>query len=153
MTEAGEFRGPAMGLAESAGSADGSCLGATMSTTLGILGAGAAGAYTRYLIDGAVSWHTSGFPWGTLLVNLSGAFLAGFLVTLVTAQTGMSPAARTALTVGFLGAYTTFSTLALQSVRLLEAGSYLAAFLNLAGSMVAGVASVFAGMAAGRALS
>lgn len=125
-----------------------------MRTALGILGAGAAGAYTRYVVDGVVSRRSTGaFPWGTFVVNISGAFLLGLLVTLLTARTTIDPVIRTSLTVGFLGAYTTFSTLAFESARLIEGGSYVVAFLNLAGSVFVGLVAVFAGIAVGRALS
>ncbi|MFN2451010.1 MAG: fluoride efflux transporter CrcB [Candidatus Dormibacteria bacterium] len=125
-----------------------------MRATLGILGGGAVGAYGRYLVDGLVSRRTTGaFPWGTFVVNISGAFVLGLLATVLTARTTLDPAIRTSLTIGFLGAYTTFSTLAFESARLIEGGNYSAAFVNLAGSILVGLAAVFAGMAAGRALS
>jgi len=125
-----------------------------MRTTVGILGAGAAGAYARYVVDGLVSRRGSaGFPWGTFAVNISGAFLLGLLATLLTARTSVDPALRISITVGFIGAYTTFSTLVFESARLIEGGGYALAFLNLAGSTLGGLVAVFAGIAVGRALS
>ncbi|GAC1344193.1 MAG: fluoride efflux transporter CrcB [Candidatus Dormibacteria bacterium] len=125
-----------------------------MRTTFGILGAGAAGAYTRFVVDGLISRRTSGgLPWGTFVVNVSGAFVLGLLATLLTARTTIDPVIRTSLTVGFLGAYTTFSTLAFESARLIEGGNYVVAFFNLAGSVLVGLLAVFAGITLGRALS
>ena len=74
------------------------------------------------------------FPWGTFVVNISGALVLGFLITLMTEQLTISPWLRSALTIGFLGAYTTFSTLQYETYRLLEDGA------------------VYLGVVAGRAL-
>jgi CrcB protein len=75
--------------------------------------AGFAGAVARYHVEGLVSRLTKGaFPWGTLVVNLTGCFLLGLIATVLTGRFLPHPALRSAVTIGFIGAYTTFSTFA-----------------------------------------
>ena len=115
--------------------------------------AGSAGALSRYHVEGAVSRFTRGaFPWGTLVVNLSGCFLLGLLFTVLTERFLPHPDLRTALTIGFLGAYTTFSTFAFETVRLAEDGARGLAILNVVVSVVAGVTAAWLGIVAGRTL-
>ena len=122
-----------------------------MQTTLGIAVAGALGALARYEVDGVVSRRASGpFPWGTLVVNLSGAFLLGAAFVVLTERLTTSSWVRPTLTVGFLGAYTTFSTLSLETVRLIQDGAYGYAFANAAGSLLLGLVFLYAGMVVGR---
>jgi len=84
---------------------------------------GAAGAVTRYLVDNAVLDRFSGaFPLGILVVNLSGAFVLGLLAAWIVDRGWLPADLRAPLIVGFLGAYTTFSTLMLDSWRLAEDG-------------------------------
>ena len=114
---------------------------------------GFAGAIARYLVDGIVSDRTGGgFPWGTLVINVTGSFVLGLLFAM-TAERAILPAEiRGPVMIGFLGAYTTFSTFMLESWRLIEAGSWGAAIGNLAGSMALGLVAVVAGLTVGRAL-
>ena len=125
---------------------------ATMPLILIGLG-GFAGAITRYLVDGAVADRTGGgFPWGTLVINATGSFVLGLLFAL-TAERAILPAdIRGPLMIGFLGAYTTFSTWMLESWGLIESGSYVAALANLGGSIVIGLVAVAAGLIIGRAI-
>lgn len=120
--------------------------------TLLLVGAGGFfGAISRYLVDGWVSNATGGgFPWGTLVVNVTGSFVLGSLFALSVERGVLSPALRAPVLIGFIGAYTTFSTLTLETWRLVEDGSYIAAFGNIGGSMVLGLAAVVAGLAVGR---
>jgi CrcB protein len=122
-------------------------------TLLLIAAGGAAGAVGRYLVDTAVLDRFSGaFPLGILVVNVSGAFLVGLLAALIVDR-GVLPAdLRNPLIVGFLGAYTTFSTLMLDSWRLIEDGLPLLAIANIVGSVALGVVAVVAGLWLGRAL-
>ena len=105
------------------------------------------------LVDGAVADRTGGgFPWGTLVINVSGSFLLGLLFAL-SAERALLPAEiRGPLMIGFLGAYTTFSTFMLESWRLAETGAWGPALANLGGSLVLGLVAVVAGLTLGRAL-
>jgi CrcB protein len=112
---------------------------------------GAGGAVTRFALDSWVSTRVGGdFPWGTLLINISGSFLLGLLFALTIERGVLSPELRAPLMIGFLGAYTTFSTWTLESWRLIEGGALLEAMLNVGGSVVLGMAAVIAGLAIGR---
>ena len=121
-----------------------------------LIGAGGFfGAIARYLVDGWISSSTriGAFPMGTFVINLSGAFALGFLFALAMEKAAIDPRIRGPLMIGFLGAYTTFSTLMLESWRLAEDGSWGLALLNVVASGVLGLVAVFAGLTAGRALS
>ena len=114
---------------------------------------GAAGVLARYAVDGLISARTgSAFPWGTFVINVSGAFLLGLLASLMTERYGVPPWLRLAATFGFLGAYTTFSTLSLETLRLIEVREYVQAGLNSLGSLGAGLIATYLGLALGRAL-
>lgn len=114
---------------------------------------GAAGATSRYLVDAFVSERAGGaFPWGTLVINASGSFALGLLFALAIERAILPPEIRGPLLIGFIGAYTTFSTLMLESWRLAEDGAIALAFANLAGSVGIGLVAVFAGLALGRLL-
>jgi fluoride exporter len=124
-----------------------------MRTVVAIGVAGALGALARYGIDGLVSRRLpSQFPWGTFVVNMSGAFVLGFLMTLMTGQLTTAPWVRSGITIGLLGAYTTFSTLSYETYRLLEDGALGLAAANVLGSAAAGLCAVYLGVVAGRAL-
>lgn len=114
---------------------------------------GFAGAIARYALDGWVSEATRGsFPWGTLVINVSGSFALGLLFALTVERAALPAELRGPLGIGFLGAYTTFSTLTLESLRLMQDGAWTLAAANLAGSVVLGLAAVVAGVALGRAI-
>jgi fluoride exporter len=122
-------------------------------TTVGIGIAGALGAIARYGLEGLVSRRSgSAFPWGTFIVNVSGAFALGLVFTVLTERFMFAPWVRSTLTIGFLGAYTTFSTLSLETLRLFEGGSYLLAAANSVGSLAAGLLAVYAGVVVGRTI-
>ncbi len=112
------------------------------------------GAVARYLVDGFVIARTgAAFPWGTLVVNLTGSFALGLLFAL-SIERGVLPAdIRAPVLIGFIGAYTTFSTLALESWRLFENGSYALGLANLVGSMALGIVAVVGGLLLGRAFA
>jgi fluoride exporter len=113
---------------------------------------GAVGAVARYALGGWVQakWGDS-FPYGTLAINVSGSFVLGLFATLFLGL-AWSEHWRLLVAVGFLGAYTTFSTFSFESLQLLQAGRYRAAAFNLAGSVVLGLAAAFVGVLVGRVL-
>lgn len=114
---------------------------------------GFAGAIARYLVDARISTWTGGsLPWGTFVINVSGSFLLGVLFALIVERATLPSDLRGPLMIGFLGAYTTFSTFALESWRMMEDGAWLYASANLIGSIVVGVLAVVAGVALGRAI-
>lgn len=114
---------------------------------------GFAGALSRYLVDGFVADRTAGaFPWGTLAVNATGSFLLGLLFAMTTERAILPAEIRGPVMIGFIGAYTTFSTYMLESWGLIESGSYVAALANLGGSVVIGLVAVAAGLIIGRAI-
>lgn len=120
--------------------------------TILLVGAGGfLGAVSRYLLDGWIATVTrDGFPWGTLVVNVSGSFALGLLFALSVERGVLSPALRAPVLIGFIGAYTTFSTLTLETWRLVETGSYVAAIANIGGSIILGLIAVVTGLAIGR---
>ena len=110
--------------------------------------AGAAGALTRYGVGNAVGVRT--FPWATLAINVVGSFLLGLL--LQAAPGRLDDDVRVALGVGFLGAFTTFSTFSYETVTMLRDGRAGAAALYVATSVVVGVAAAALGFRVGAAL-
>jgi fluoride exporter len=125
----------------------------SMRSVIGISIGGALGAAARYGVDGLVSRATrGGFPWGTLLVNVSGAFLLGLTFTVLAERFAVAPWIRSSITIGFLGGYTTFSTLALETVRLIQGGSYVLGLANALGSIVVGLFALLLGIVMGRAI-
>lgn len=124
-----------------------------MRTIIAVALAGALGALSRYGLEGLISGRFPGaFPLGTFVVNITGSFLLGLLFIVLTERTTVEPAVRTALTVGFIGAYTTFSTFSFETVRLLEDGAYATAALNVVATLAVGLVAVWFGMALGRAI-
>jgi len=115
--------------------------------------AGFFGAASRYWLDGVVSRATGGsFPWGTRVVNISGCFVLGLLTTVLTERLMVNTTLRVALTVGFIGAYTTFSTFTYETVRLGQDGAVGLAFVNAASSVAVGIGAAWLGIALGKAL-
>ena len=109
--------------------------------------AGAAGALVRYGIGVAVGVRS--FPWATLGINITGSFVLGLVLTLGT-ERGWPETTTVPIAVGFLGAYTTFSTLMLESWRLVESGEVVAGTVNVLGSVGLGILAVLAGLTVGR---
>jgi fluoride exporter len=105
---------------------------------LAFLAGGAAGAPSRYVLDGFVQSRTKGaFPWGTFAINASGSLLLGVLTGLAL-QHGLSATTKTVLGTGFCGAFTTFSTFTFETVRLAEEGAARDALFNIAANAVVG---------------
>jgi CrcB protein len=116
-------------------------------TWLAFLAAAAIAAPLRYLVDGFVQDRTAGaFPWGTFVVNVSGALVLGF-VTGLALYHAFPTAPRLVLGTGFCGTYTTFSTFAFETVRLVEEGEPRAAIRNALGTLALGALAAAAGLA------
>ncbi|MDP1930669.1 MAG: fluoride efflux transporter CrcB [Gammaproteobacteria bacterium] len=102
--------------------------------TLAVAAGGALGAVSRYWLVSAMG--ASRFPWGTLTVNVAGSVLIGVLYVLITEKAVLSEQWRALLVVGYLGAFTTFSTFSLDALMLLQDGRLLHAGLYVLGSVV-----------------
>ncbi len=108
------------------------------------------GANARYLLGGFVSerWGTV-FPLGTFIINITGSFILGFFMAYAQDRPWLEPSARLMFAVGFVGAYTTFSTFEYETMRLIQNRELMLAALNVFGSLLAGIVAVFAGFILG----
>ena len=120
-----------------------------MSYVFAALG-GALGALARWGVATALPHSPGGWPWATLLVNLTGCLLMGALVAVLTARSPEPPWARPFLAVGVLGGYTTYSAFAVEVVGLVEAGAPVLAAGYVLVSLLGGVLAVAAGALAVR---
>lgn len=105
------------------------------------------GALCRYYISLYFGqWFGTNFPFGTFFINLTGAFLMGVFVTVTLERSLTSPDLRLLIAVGFLGSYTTFSTYALDAIRLFQSGNLGTALFYWLGSALLGISGVVLGM-------
>ena len=113
----------------------------------------ALGGMSRYLLGGLVQRAAAGtFPFGTLVVNVTGSFLLGAILRYGVDTTTLTPELRAFLTVGFCGGYTTFSTFSYEAVALLEDGEWSRASLYVALSLLLSLIATFLGFMAAREL-
>ena len=113
----------------------------------------AIGGVSRYLLGGFVQRLTAGtFPFGTLLVNITGSFLLGLIMRYAVETPTFTPEVRAFLTIGFCGGYTTFSTFSYETVVLMEDGQWARAAAYVLLSVVVSLAATFLGFAAAREL-
>ncbi len=115
---------------------------------------GFAGSIARYAL-GVWVYNRMGtkFPYGTFVINMTGCFLIGAILTILDGRIGLSPAWRLAIPIGFIGAYTTFSTFEYETYRLVHAGQSQLGFLNIALSAVVGYFAVWIGVMVGRVMA
>jgi len=120
---------------------------------LAIAGGGALGALGRFWVSTGV-YRVLGrdFPWGTMAVNVLGSFLMGLLFVLFIERLAVGPEARSAALIGFLGAFTTFSTFSLETLTLIEEGLLGRALLNVGVSVLVCLLVCWAGVLLGRSL-
>jgi CrcB protein len=111
----------------------------------------AAGGCARYALGGLIAnrWGAA-FPWGTLVVNVSGCFVMGLFMTMALERFDLDPRWRLLLAVGFCGGYTTFSSFAYEVTKLLEGRDYLFAAFDIVGSTIAGLTALWCGQVLAR---
>jgi len=112
---------------------------------LAIAAAGSLGAMFRYFVASQVGRFGFRFPWGTFIINITGSLFLGWFLTIVPKH-NISDATRLAIGVGFVGAYTTFSTFMYESNQLADDGAGLLAIMNIVGSLAVGIIAVRCGM-------
>jgi len=111
------------------------------------------GASTRYFLSVLIARDfASAFPYGTLLINITGSLILGFFLVFSTERALLDPKWRLLVAVGFCGSYTTFSSYAFESFALMEQGQWLLSGLNIVGSNALCLAAVLGGAALARAL-
>jgi CrcB protein len=114
---------------------------------------GCLGSILRFWVGAHISERMGArFPYGTFVINITGSFLIGLVVTLLAEKAHWSPSFRYLIPVGFIGGYTTFSTFELETLQSFRDGEFLIAFLNVLLSVVVGFIAVWLGAVAGRAL-
>jgi fluoride exporter len=114
---------------------------------------GAVGTGLRYVVSGlAARWLGADFPYGTLIVNLSGSFIIGVIQEIGVRSLLIPDSARLFLTVGVMGGLTTYSTFSYETVRLVEFGAWHAAWVNIVVTTVTCLTLCFVGIAVGRLL-
>ncbi|MEE9310686.1 MAG: fluoride efflux transporter CrcB [Cocleimonas sp.] len=112
---------------------------------------GSLGALMRFIVSSSVTEKLgSSFPYGTLTVNVLGSFIMGFLAMFLVERMGLDPLLRLGVFVGFLGAFTTFSTFSMETLNLFEQGESLRALLNMFISVVLSVLAVWLGVILGK---
>lgn len=114
---------------------------------------GAFGTLARYGLGSVIGARlTNRFPLGTLIINISGSFVLGFFLTLAGERVHLPTHWRLAVSVGFVGAYTTFSTFEYETFKLLEKGKGFSGLLNMAVSLMMGFLAVWGGIASARGI-
>lgn len=114
---------------------------------------GALGSIARYWIGAVVASRLgTRFPYGTLIVNLSACVVIGFVLAFLTRRAGMSEGWFYLIPVGFVGAYSTFSTYEWETLALLRAGAFLSAAVYAVVSLILGLGAVWCGMMAAEML-
>jgi CrcB protein len=109
---------------------------------------GALGSIARYWVGHAVAARTGlKFPYGTLVVNLTACLIIGFALTFLAERTDMNPAWRFLIPIGFIGAYSTFSTYEWETLSVMRSGAFALAALYAVGSLILGLAATWAGSA------
>lgn len=119
----------------------------TLTKYLAVAAGGAVGAMLRYYMTlSGLGRLAQPFPLATFVINITGSFIIGFFLTLVTERIPINPHIRLAVAVGFVGAYTTFSTFEYETARLLEGKDFVYAFLYVVLSFALGFGAVWAGI-------
>jgi CrcB protein len=126
----------------------------TLNKYLAVAAGSALGGMLRFFLNGSILSRTAApFPTATFFINISGSFIIGFFLTLAAERINVSPHLRLAIAVGFVGAYTTFSTFEYETARLFEDKQYWVALLYVVLSVVVGFVALWAGIFAAREVS
>ncbi|MBL3526924.1 MAG: fluoride efflux transporter CrcB [gamma proteobacterium endosymbiont of Lamellibrachia anaximandri] len=124
-----------------------------MTQLFAIAAGGAAGAVFRFWVsNGIYGLFGRSFPFGTLVVNVAGSLLMGFLYIMLLERMSVAPEVRAVLLVGFLGAFTTFSTFSIETLNLIEQADFFKAGLNIVISVTACLLACWFGVLLGRQL-
>ena len=124
-----------------------------INTILIFLGAGFGGVCRYWISNSVYCLVGRQFPYGTLIVNISGCFLMGLLFVLILERfDGIGPQLRSLLLIGFLGGYTTFSSFSIETLNLFENGAWLSAALNIFLSVILCIVAAWLGVIGGRQL-
>jgi CrcB protein len=115
---------------------------------------GCLGAIVRYWLGSVIFNRFGGrFPYGTFVINMSGCFLIGLMITVLDERTNLPGALRFLLPIGFVGAYTTYSTFEFETFQKATQGNLDVALLNIGLSVVVGYLAVYLGVISGRAVA
>ncbi len=118
-----------------------------MQKYLFIAAGGALGAITRYWVGSTVAGRMgTRFPYGTFVINMTACVIIGFSLTYLDKRAGLSPAWRFFIPIGFIGAYSTFSTYEWETLSTLRAGAFALAALYAVGSLIVGLAATWCGI-------
>ena len=114
---------------------------------------GSLGALMRFIVSGTITEKLgTSFPYGTLTVNLLGSFVMGFLAMFLVEKMGLDPLLKLGIFVGFLGAFTTFSTFSMETMNLFAQGESVRALVNMFLSVILSVLAVWLGVMLGKQL-
>jgi CrcB protein len=116
-----------------------------------VFGAGGAGCVARYLVNVAIGPRS--FPYATLLVNLAGSFLIAFVLELALLRKDVAPAVQLALTTGFLGGFTTYSSFNVETTRRVMDGHAVRGLVNIGATLAGGIAAGLLGLWAARRIA
>ncbi len=120
---------------------------------VGVAIGGAIGSVLRYLIQThSLQWFGTSFPYGTLLVNVAGSLLIGFLSFILLERITVSEEVRFAILVGVLGGFTTFSTFSFETLNLIQQGNFISAMGNVLVSVSLCLFACFLGLSLARAI-
>lgn len=108
---------------------------------------GFVGAITRFWVGVYIANRMgTRFPYGTFVINISGSFIIGLVITVLAERSSLSPNWRYLIPIGFVGAYTTFSTFEFETLRAIQDGQIAIGMLNVFGSVIAGFIAVWLGV-------
>jgi CrcB protein len=119
-----------------------------------IAAGGGLGSIARYWVGSTISGRMgTRFPYGTLVINITACVLIGFTITYLGKRADLSPAWRFLVPVGFIGAYSTFSTYEWETLSTIRSGAFALASLYVVGSLIAGLAATWCGVLLAEAIS